>query len=790
MTGLETNIFSILNLKELSSEYRLYRIKGLNADQNEYYQNCQHIKRKLSFRLQKPVTIIEREKTPYLVVRADAGEPPSPFPLVRTAVYFEPYPGNIQIDYSVRSSENDEICLRFLQFMLQEPLRSHPDLWQPAAGQPFFKKTPLNSTGDLSQYTGYSVRAVITPDNGLGLCVAVTSKFVSNKSLPAHISRDEFPKWKGRHCIYHYGHQWYEIQVVALDDRNATEYLIPKDGQLVSLLSLIVAESKKPIPPELAELSHDASVLLYRNNRDEDRGVPAPLCYLVYGTDTEEVRAQHQHTIVAPYNRESMAQDFVRRYILNLRFGTTKLGVAQNPLIVPPRIFRVPDYKFGQSKVLSVRGTPNTQHVSLDRLGATRLALLKEVGFYNRDPLDRQYFILPQSVLESYGRQFLADLREAVNELFPQDEEKSYDPVVVTYSDMGPRTFPFQSRAILEAVRANCQNPGYGVVMIHHTIGRRQREEDQLAAMVIRELRKLSVWVSVIHSTVGQESYRLGTDKKGEPRYQIRGDRRGKFAGYLRNVALNKVLLTNQRWPFILETRLNADVTIGIDVKQNTAGLVVVGSNGGEIRPLLKTSRQKEKLDEKHMKAYLVEILRAEAQARNDPICTVVLHRDGRTYQPELVGACQAMKVLKDEGVISPEATLTILEIPKTSPAPLRLFEVSEKNGRRWIENPQIGSYLIVNDTEGYVCTTGRAFPRRGTVQPLHVKRVEGLLSLEKCLEDIYSLSALAWTRPEDCTRYPITIKLNDRFLSEEATEYDEDALEIAEVLEEEVLDE
>jgi len=35
----------------------------------------------------------------------------------------------------------------------------------------------------------------------------------------------------------------------------------------------------------------------------------------------------------------------------------------------------------------------------------------------------------------------------------------------------------------------------------------------------------------------------------------------------------------------------------------------------------------------------------------------------------------------------------------------------------------------------------------------------------------------LAWTRPEDCSRYPVTLKLTDRWLGEEASEFDEEAL-------------
>jgi hypothetical protein len=119
-----------------------------------------------------------------------------------------------------------------------------------------------------------------------------------------------------------------------------------------------------------------------------------------------------------------------------------------------------------------------------------------------------------------------------------------------------------------------------------------------------------------------------------------------------------------------------------------------------------------------------------------------------------------------------------VLEVSKSSPAPLRLFDVTGAGDRRdRVQNPQVGVHHL-QGRDGYLCATGRAFPRAGTVKPLHVRLVEGPLPLEKCLEDLYALTTLAWTRPEDCTRYPITLKLTDRRLGEDASAYDADALE------------
>src|SRR5262249_10893344 len=136
MTALETNVFPITNLKDLSAGYRLYQIRGLRAEQDEFFQNQQALIRRLSYRLHSPVTVIMLGGEPHLAVRDDTPEPPSPIPLVRATAYLKAVPGTLRVDMSRRSPETDAICLRFLQFVLQEPLRQDGRLWQPSSGRP------------------------------------------------------------------------------------------------------------------------------------------------------------------------------------------------------------------------------------------------------------------------------------------------------------------------------------------------------------------------------------------------------------------------------------------------------------------------------------------------------------------------------------------------------------------------------------------------------------------------------------------------------------------------------
>lgn len=781
MKYLETNIFPITNLSELSTSYRLYKIRGLKKNHPEYFQNRQFLIRRLSYALKNPVTIIDLENTPHLVLPDNVEPPVSPYSLVRSVVYFEPTGEARQLDYTLRNLENDEICLRFIRFMLQAPLTRNLQLWQPGSGKPFFEKQPIKSFGLFNHYQGFVVRPVITKAGGIGLCIDIKNKFVACKSLPTHLSKLNYQKYRNKHCIYHYGHQWYEIKLDELSDLNVSQFMIVRDGKHISLLDYVVAESQKPIPQDLASVPFDGSAIHYFNNQDETRAAPAALCYPVFDTEDKEVSQYHNRTILPPYLRRQLIQKYQASYLNNLSFNEVNLQISSTPEKNERKIFFLPDYEFGNNYKLSVRKISELPQASLENIGRKRAELLrdKKAGFHVNERFGRQYLLLPQTVFDSFGSQFVKDLKRIVNQMYPSGG--GYEPKVFTYNDRNQKTFLEQGRAILAAAEQHNLIPGWGVVMIHHTSDHQSRQHDQLEAMVVREFReRFDVYTSVIHSAVGKECYELVLSKNAnsKPRYQIRKHKKSKCIGYLRNVALNKVLLTNERWPFVLATPLHADITIGIDVKQNTAGFTIIGRHGAKIQTICHTSKQKERLLAKQVKKYLIEIIEEEVELSGETIESIVIHRDGRLFQSERDGANEALELLKQKNIIATNATLTILEISKSSPAPLRFFEVTDKGGKQpWVENPKVGCFEIINGVEGYICSTGRPFLQFGTVEPLHVRFIEGAMPFEKCLEDVYCLTALAWMRPETCMRNPITIKLNDRRLGEAASVYDADAL-------------
>ena len=785
MKTLHTNVFEITNLDELRSRYKLYRIRGLSTGQEEYDHNRQILIQKLSFKLRSPVTIIERDNSPYLVLREDAPDPPSPFGLVRAAAYFEATDDALTLDFENPTEETAPICQRFLQFAINGGLRDHRKVWQSAAGLPYFYRNPIVQDRDIDVYRGASLRVVILNGNKLGVCVDIKHKYVSQRPLKTSLSKSEFRRLKGSRCVYHYGIQWYDIKLQELSDLKVSEYQIGNSQDtFVSLKQYILQHSPKPLPTEVTNLDENGSVILYRTGQDDYKAAPSRLCYPTYETNDYRVSRLHKSTILPPDIRRSEILKFVNTVRASLRFGDTEVHLSRYPMTIARNQFLPPDLEFGHGTILSVRGTIGANHVSLNELGQTRLNALfnRSIGPHATTPLDRQYFIWPRSVADSYGPVFLQDLKATMDELYPG--EVPYDPVLITYDDSGSRKYVTQGRAILETVNACRREPGWGVVMLHEDESRKHREEDQLASMVMRELRNLGIYVSVIHTTVGSNSYQLPNNApKGTPYRQV-GNRKqqGKLSGYLRNVAITKVLLTNERWPFVLAGDLHADLTIGIDVRLNTACFSFVGRSGPDIRTVIRDSSQKERLAKDQVKAILLDTLMEEAKLGRKRIRSVVVHRDGRLYDTEIKGIEAAFKTLQQEAIIEKDASLNLVAVPKCSPAPIRLFDVSRQSGcREYVQNPEVGSHWILSDSDAYLCSTGRAFRRHGTVNPLHVKYVKGTMPFEHILEDLYALTCLTWTRPEDCTRYPLTMKLADIRLREHAGGYDVDALEYGE---------
>jgi argonaute-like protein implicated in RNA metabolism and viral defense len=235
-------------------------------------------------------------------------------------------------------------------------------------------------------------------------------------------------------------------------------------------------------------------------------------------------------------------------------------------------------------------------------------------------------------------------------------------------------------------------------------------------------------------------------------------------------------------WPFILKTRLNSDLIIGIDVKHNTAGFTVVHQSGEKLTFYESTSEQKEKLSRDHIRKQITDIIAREQKLEKRGIKNIVIHRQGTLFPSEERGVQDALNILVKRGAIESNYTCTFVELRTTSRVPFRLFRIEDRPGSQgdYITNPSVGTYQVITSDEAFLCNTGLPYRHGGTTNPLHVLK-HGHLSIKEVIEDVFYLTNLTWTKIDDCSRLPITVKMADIRLRETAGEYDSDAFRFEE---------
>jgi hypothetical protein len=272
MNKYETNIFPIENCNELLANYRLFEIVGLLETNVEYEQNIQHIIKKLSSLLSHPVTVISKlcgdKEKDFLVIKDDeviAAQIPNSFQIKKgDEVYFRPTKDVLSLNFDKYDDANREICRRFLQFSINNSIKLKSDLWSPGAGKPFFSKKYKETINGIDIFNGFLPRIVELPNNGWGIEIGLTKKFVSSKPLPVYISREGFDNERKKgddngHFIYHYGNTWYEVRIDEWSDLNANQYPYTrvKDNKKVTVTQDLRDLYKgKGMPPEIASLHY------------------------------------------------------------------------------------------------------------------------------------------------------------------------------------------------------------------------------------------------------------------------------------------------------------------------------------------------------------------------------------------------------------------------------------------------------------------------------------------------------------------------------------------------------
>jgi hypothetical protein len=780
MKQVELNVYEIENLSDLKCKYKMYQVKGIPTVSDDFAKNVQSLIDRLTFFSRSPCVQLVKEGKVFIAQPVGFNDLPEKFDLMGTTVMIDKLNDTYEIDFADLDNETMRLALRFLQFSLQNPLYNDQSLWLPKAGDPFYYKNPdpeaRQAVPDIDLYRGFKYRIIQLPNNRLGICIDTSTKYACREPLPTNLSADDFRKIKGAAVIYEYGPNWYEINLHELSDLNCSQQLIEGIPLYEYIQKNNSAITKSPL---FMKLPKDSAVLAYLTNTGGRKYVPAGLCRRTLITEHPEIRKLHQKTILPPHIRRQKIQYIMDNHFRNVMFNNVQVRFSQKPKVFNAGICPIPDLQYGNGKKLS--GPDNLEN--FPRAKKSYL-LSKEAGFFVKKPFNRQYFIMPRSVYETYGKKFLKDIKDLINQIYATSVTGEYDPVVIPFDDSVQKSAFRIGNEILKAVKKQNIEFGFSVVMIPRLPSRKHGKEDQLANFIMRKLREMDIYASVIHTGVSENSLQEVPNEQGTSDWKVIDDRKqkGKYMGYLFNVVLNKILLLNNVFPFVLASSLKSDLVIGIDVKNHTAGFTAISKNADSVSFELNPSTHKEKLSKNQMRDNIIKVITDFAKVQGYPIKNVLFHRDGILFPNEKEGIKLAFEKLIEKEVLPSDANYNVMEIRKTSKTSVRIFDVSRDftTQRDFIKNPVVGTFVRIED-QAFLMNTGIPYFHKGTSKPLQLIWHGGSMGFEEAIHDTFKLSNLTWTKVDDCSRYPLTIKMVDTYLREVAGDYSEDEFKFGE---------
>jgi hypothetical protein len=761
------NLFAIANQAELTMAYRLLEVRGLPSGES-YDKNLNRLVKAVCYEIRQPVALVRRGDAHCLAIPANAELPMLEQPLMPHVAILVPSDRVLPLEFASLDKDTAPIAITFLQTALRTPLWQQRSLW--GSGRAYYSKRALNAddTGTgLDVYPGFVWSVVATSAGRLFLAVDTIIRYVDRCWLPERLNGNHLQRYLHRHCLYHFGHQWYVIQLWGATGLSVTEQRFVPEGvsQPVDVLTHTRQRWRDSPPAWVRNLDPASPAIVYRypGNEKERYGALA-LCKLTLSSADAKTAGLQRRATWDPAPRLQYIRRVVEHYFQQARLGGQRINVATAPLDVERRVFPVPPQRFGHGRILAVSPeavAQATDIVSLEQLGRRRLGLALDphAGPLDTSPFDAQYLMLPYSlprpINEDFERRFVQAMREVSG-------QPMYKVQRILYDDRGARSLYRQVQVIQRAIAHNRIGRGYALLVLP---AQAQRDlHNYIKRTLWPDLQCQCAMASKIHSYYERQ--------KGNGLFRPVPERMGRLTSYVRNCAFG-MMVVNRKWSWALATPLHHDIYIGIDVLNRMVGLTFIYNHGEQIFFRDYPCKQKERLTALQLREILTMHLGQDLQALGLRPRSVVIHRDGRTFTSELNGLHAAAQALKSEGILANDVVIGVVDIRKTTADHWRLVE-----GERLevVQNPAIGSHYIVGPREGIVCTTGLPFRFPGTAKPLAAVIAEGALNIEWVLEDIFALSQPVFTAPDKCGRLPLTIKLAHDFLEPIASSADDEA--------------
>jgi hypothetical protein len=782
------NSFEILNIKDLTFHYDLFKVSGVHPSVEDYDKSLSALVKKVGSEIRNIVVLTKLDGVNHLAIPTSA-EIPQPKQTVGVHIFeLEKLDSSGVIRFMEIEPERLLLAQEFLRGAIRRFLmRNRTELWGDGSGS-YFTKTPHFRNSRLQVYGGFSFEVIITEDKKFAVTIDVSSRYVSPftvKELLHNGTTLNVSPRKSLHCLYEMCQDWFSIDVTGILDTAVSEQHFSFDGEdrtvyehtLKGAMPEVLQEYTKKMQP-----SDRTITFRYPNKRSQlTLHAASSLARPKYSTEHEYAKEVHRRSILAPDRRISLAASYLRKYLSGITLDGKKIQLSSAPLKIPSTVFSVPDILVGNHQVIHVKNGID-QGIRLEELGRERLRSFLKNGVLDKESAFRQtYFLVPDTMIGL--KDVLADFQARITELLRQVSNQQFPLRVIPYQLANAFTLKDQFNSIDAAIHGIGTQTGCLIVLLPKN--GRPGLHNQLKKAYYK-----NYWMQCAKEERLLSFFEQGADHEGNTLFQVIPSEERRYNSYVRYFVLG-LLQVHRRWISCLKTRLHYDIHLGIDVLNDFWGFTFVYEGGKhcyfdlEQRPSSQRD-YKEKIPKNKMYSMVYKALKDHISSLYLKPKTLLVHRDGRSFDSEIHGLEKAIQQLIDERVLPEDFSVGVVEIHKSTATKVRL--VQRQDGSTQFENPTIGSYYIfgASTTEAAIATTGYPFSKSGnnpfgfdgTALPLLIKLVHGNLKLVKVAEDIFRLACLAWSAPDKASRLHLPIKLGDDYLEPIASKIEEDDFE------------
>ena len=173
--------------------------------------------------------------------------------------------------------------------------------------------------------------------------IKLAHKYVDTAWAVDRFSADELKNLKMRMFLYHFGSNWFTIQLLEALGKSIEETRFIPNGsdEAVSVFDYTIEKVGKNSVPWIRSLDPKSPAILYRyQGRDQRLFAALALAKLIHRTEDDGARELHRLSIKNPEDRFTFSLDVIRQYFRGINFFGAELRIQRRHILFGPMSIR------------------------------------------------------------------------------------------------------------------------------------------------------------------------------------------------------------------------------------------------------------------------------------------------------------------------------------------------------------------------------------------------------------------------------------------------------------------